>query len=144
MTNLETTDQFRAAHRRWLKEENKDTGPSMTVTARSRGPSMVARIDADGDTVMAPTDTNGDRGRNHGSRKNLSGKQRAKWVDAAEREKRREKKLCFRCGGSGHRIRECPYEPAMRPAAINAVIAQPMLEDDTYGSDSASSRTGKE
>jgi len=116
----------------------------MTVTAQSRGPSTVAKIDTDGDTVMAPTNTSRDRGRNRGSRKNSGGRQRAKWVDAAEREKRREKRLCFRCGGSGHRIRECPYEPATRPAAINAVVAHPVLDDDTYGSDSASSRTGKE
>jgi hypothetical protein len=144
MTNLETTDQFRASHRRWLRERSKDSGLSMTVTAHSRGPAMVARVDADGDTVMAPTNTNGDRNRNRGDRKNANGKQRAKWVDPAERERRRDKRLCFRCGGSGHRIRDCPYEPAIKPASINAVTAQPMLESDAHESDCGWSDPGKE
>jgi hypothetical protein len=105
---------------------------------------MVARVDADGDTVMAPTNTNGDRNRNRGDRKNSNGKQRAKWVDPAERERRRDKRLCFRCGGSGHRIRDCPYEPAIKPASINAVTAQPMLESDAHESDYGWSDPGKE
>ena len=60
MTNLETTDQFRAAHWRWLREKNKDTSLPTTVTAQSRGPSTVAKIDTDRDTVMAPTNTSRD------------------------------------------------------------------------------------
>ena len=116
----------------------------MTVTAQSRGPSTVAKIDTDRDTVMAPTNTSGDRGRNRGSRKNSGGRQRAKWVDAVEREKRYEKRLYFYYRGSGYYIYEYLYEPIIKPIAINAVIAYLVLDNDTYSSDSASSRIGKE
>jgi hypothetical protein len=130
MTNLETTDQFKAANKRWSKEKNKESGPSMTVTAHSRGLAMMASIDADGDIVKAPTHSSGGSHNESGDRKNSGGKRRAKWVDATERDKRREKGPCFRCGGSGHRIRERPYAPPMQPPEINAVSAKPLLEDD--------------
>jgi hypothetical protein len=35
MTNLETTDQFKAAYKKWLKEKPKDLGASFTVPAYS-------------------------------------------------------------------------------------------------------------
>jgi hypothetical protein len=123
MTNLETTDQFRVSYRCWLRERSKDSGLSMTVTAYSRGPAIVARVDTDRDTVIAPINTNGDCNRNYGNRKNSNGKQRAKWVNPAERERRRNKRLCFRYRGSGHYIRDCPYEPAIKPVSINTVTA---------------------
>jgi len=144
MTNLETTDQFKAANKRWMKERHREPSHSMTVTAHSRGPAVTARVDADGDTVMAPTRTNGPRDRMRGARKDSGGKQRAKWVNVAEREKRREKGLCFRCGGSGHRIRDCPYAAPMQPTAIHAVTVAPMLEDDPEDPYPATLEPGKE
>ena len=141
MTNLETTDQLKAANKRWSKEKNKDSVSYTTVTAKSQSPSIVTTVDADGDTVMAPARISGDRGKGQGERKGNSGKQRAKWVDAAEREVRREKKLFFRCGASGHRIKECPYAPAVQPTAINAL---PLLDDDNDVTDSVAYNTGKE
>jgi hypothetical protein len=144
MTNLETTDQFKAANKRWSKEKNKDTRPIMTVSAHSRGPAVVARMDADGDTIMAPTQALGDRRRLHGDRKPSSGKQRAKWVDSAERERRKERKLCFRCGGDGHRIRECPYAAAVRPTGIHVGSVAPLLEDDDETEEPAHFESGKE
>lgn len=77
MTNLETTDQFKAANKRWSREKNRDSGPSFTVTAQTRGPPMRAKVDADGDIVMAPTQTSGDRGKKRGNLKVPGGKRRA-------------------------------------------------------------------
>ena len=53
MTNLETTDQFRAANRRW-REKNQDSGPTTPVTTKWQGVPSVTRVDRDGDTIMAP------------------------------------------------------------------------------------------
>ena len=144
MTNLETTDQFKVANKRWSKEKNKDSRPMMTVTAQTRGSPMVARVDADGDTVMAPTNTTDHRRRIRGDRKPSGEKRRAKWVDVAERERRREKRLCFRCGTDGHRIRDCPYAPAVQPTAINASVPEPPLEDDDEATYPSPFETGKE
>ena len=144
MTNLETTDQFRAANRRWSKEKNKDSAPTTTVTTRTLGPSTVTTVDSEGDTVMAPARTGADRGKRRGDRGGAGGRQRAKWVDVAERERRREEKLCFRCGAGGHRIKECPYAPAVQPTAINATTALPLLEDDNDFADPVVHHTGKE
>ena len=144
MTNLETTDQFRAANRRWAREQHKESGTSVTVSAQTRGLPVRAKIDADGDTVMAPTQTHGAPNRTRGNPRPKDGKKRAKWVDVKERERRRENKLCFRCGGSGHRLRECPYAPAVQPTSLNATVIPPMLEDDDDTTESDVSRSGKE
>lgn len=144
MTNLEATDQFKAAHKRWLREKNKDPEKSTTVTTHSHGVSTTTRVDADGDTVMAPTHTNGNPRRNGRARSKDNGKRRAKWVDAPERERRRRERLCFRCGGSGHHIRECPYAPAVQPLGINAVYAKPLLEGEDDSGESAAFSSGKE
>jgi hypothetical protein len=61
MTNLEGTDQFKAAYRRWAKDKSRDTGAITTVTARVDGHATIAQVDADGDTVMAPTQFSGNR-----------------------------------------------------------------------------------
>lgn len=62
MTNLETTDQFRAANKRWQKEKNKDTVAIVTGHAVDlKVPAASGTVDADGDTVMAPARTTGDR-----------------------------------------------------------------------------------
>ena len=103
-----------------------------------------ARVDADGDTVMATTNIRGYRGKDNRDHKGFKGKQRAKWVDTAEREKRREKGLCFRCGAAGHRISECPYRAAVRPTTINAVGVGPLLEDEFEIQDSVLLESGKD
>ena len=144
MTNLETTDQFKAANKRWSKEKSKDTRPIMTVSGQSRGPTVVARIDADGDTIMAPTQAFGDRQRSRGDRKPSAGRRRAKWVDSAERERRKEKRLCFRCGSDGHRIRECPYAAAVQPTGIHAGTIAPLLESDAESEEPVQFEAGKE
>ena len=143
MTNLETTDQFRAANRRW-REKNKDSGPTTPVTTKWQGVPSVIRVDRDGDTIMAPARIGGGNTKGQGDRKKSSGKRRAKWVDAAERERRRERQLCFRCGASGHRIKECPYGPPLQLTAINAVTALPLLEDVKVDSDPADYKSEKE
>ena len=130
MTNLETTDQFKTANKRWTKEKNKESASHTTVTTKSQGPPTMTTVDADGDTIMAPARISGDRNKGQGERKGNNGRQRAKWVDVTEREARREKRLCFRCGASGHRLRECPYAPPVEPTRINAV-ALPVLEDSS-------------
>jgi hypothetical protein len=104
-------------------------------------------VDADGDTVMAPARTAGGQFRKSEKRKVFVGatnKQKAKWVGVAERERRRENRLCFRCGAGGYRIQECPYAPAVRPTTINAVNALPVLEDDAEASESVDYESGKE
>lgn len=144
MTNLETTDQFKVANKRWLKEKNKDSRLTMAASAHPRRPAMAARVDADGDTIMAPTQAYGDRKKPRGERKPSTGKQRAKWVDMAERERRKEKGLCFRCGTDGHRIRGCPYAPAIQPTSIHAGTIAPLLEDDEDPMEPAPFEAGKE
>lgn len=58
--------------------------------------------------------------------------QRAKWVSADEIERRKTAKLCVRCGGSGHFIRNCQYQPPRLPKSmfVKPPEAKPLLEDD--------------
>jgi hypothetical protein len=80
MTNLEGTDQFRAAHKRWLKERNKDSVIIVSEYAKPQV-STTPLVDADGDTVMAPARTAGGQFRKSGNRKvvvGASNKQKAK------------------------------------------------------------------
>ncbi|OJD25854.1 hypothetical protein ACJ73_02776 [Blastomyces percursus] len=62
---------------------------------------------------------------------------RAKWVSDAEKEKRKQAGLCFRCGMNGHLIGACPYLPARNPARapdamrIGALASpEPLLSED--------------
>jgi len=58
---------------------------------------------------------------------------RAKLVSKEEMEKRKQQNRCFRCGGSGHRINQCPYLPPKSPAHVAAATAnshEPELEDE--------------
>ena len=80
----------------------------------------------------ARTNWNGVRRKNTGT--NDKPAPRAKWVTKAELNSRKEKGLCFRCGGSGHRVDGCPYRAAVNPAKatgvnINAAFSLPVLED---------------
>ena len=77
MTNLETTDQFKAANKRWSKDKKKEYGITMTVSAYTQGTPTV-RVDADGDTVMALTQPSGSRLKPNGDRTSAGKKQRTK------------------------------------------------------------------
>jgi zinc knuckle protein len=56
---------------------------------------------------------------------------RAKLVSKQEMEKRKQQNRCFRCGGSGHRINQCPYLPPKSPAHVaTANSHEPELEDE--------------
>lgn len=71
-------------------------------------------------------------------------KRRAKWVEKSEMERRRQNRLCFRCGSSEHSIKGCMFAPARQPSAptkpalINEPrpISEPMLESLEDNSDS--------
>jgi hypothetical protein len=95
---------------------------------------------------MAPSQFSGNCNKRLGDRRgDGSTKQKAKWVDAAERERHKEKRLCFRCGAAGHRIRECPYAPPTKPSTtINATFPGPLLETDQEELASDASDQGKE
>ena len=49
-----------------------------------------------------------------------SGK-RAKWTSEEERDRRRANRLCFRCGGKGHMIGDCPLLPAVPPSGSTRI-----------------------
>jgi hypothetical protein len=57
---------------------------------------------------------------------------RAKHVSEEEIESRKRTGRCLRCGAHGHRIRECPYLPPVRPTlkVAEAEVAGPQLDDD--------------
>ena len=56
---------------------------------------------------------------------------RAKLVSKPEMEKRKQQNRCFRCGGSGHRINQCPYLPPKSPAHVATTHSyEPELEDE--------------
>lgn len=144
MTNLESTDQFKKANKYWVKEKGREAPATATISTRDYRASASIRADADGDTIMAPTQTGG-YNKNRGPRKTTDGKQqRAKWVESTEIARRREKRLCYRCGADGHRLRECPYLPAIKPTSVNATSFAPMLESDNEELDAASDDAGKD
>lgn len=61
---------------------------------------------------------------------------RAKWVSDEEVAKRYQRRLCARCGGSGHFKPKCPFLPARPPVQTNPARApvtptiEPELEDE--------------
>ncbi|KAL1885336.1 hypothetical protein Cpir12675_006996 [Ceratocystis pirilliformis] len=60
------------------------------------------------------------------------GRRRARWVSAAEQERRRKEGRCFRCGMSSHSIRNCPHAgpipPGNTPNKVRATRDVPDLE----------------
>ena len=58
-------------------------------------------------------------------------RQRARWVDQAELDRRRTTGDCFRCGNTGHIVRNCPFLPAQRP--MQAAVAQTTPEEREEG-----------
>ena len=53
-----------------------------------------------------------------------SGKKRAKWVDRATYQARKDSDLCLRCGGDGHRVASCPFARAQKPAGLVASVGK--------------------
>lgn len=54
---------------------------------------------------------------------------RARWVSSKEIEQRKQDGRCFRCGSAGHRIGQCPFLPAQRPATkITEVTADDVTD----------------
>ena len=43
---------------------------------------------------------------------------RADWVSPDEIARRKEQRLCFRCGKGGHQVSECRMKPAVRPTRV--------------------------
>lgn len=64
------------------------------------------------------------------------GKGRAKWVSQDEITRRKNNRLCIRCGTTAHMIKNCPYAPARRPQSMEqvpiatAVFEEPQLEQE--------------
>ena len=65
-----------------------------------------------------------------------TGKQRAKWVLQEEITRRKNNRLCIRCGTNSHMIKSCPYTPAHRPQSTEQIpiatttFEEPQLEQD--------------
>jgi hypothetical protein len=65
------------------------------------------------------------------------GVRRAKWVDNEEMNRRRQNRLCIRCGDRKHMIRNCPYLGPLPPkqAVSAAMLDGPKLEDENEESE---------
>jgi hypothetical protein len=68
----------------------------------------------------------------------------AKWVSAKEISRRRQNRLCFRCGKGGHMIQECLCSPAVKPdhrttVASTSSSPKPRIEEVEDSSDSEAS-----
>lgn len=56
-------------------------------------------------------------------------RKRARWVSKEEIERRKQDGCCFRCGSAGHRIGQCPFLPAQRPATRIAEVTAENVTD---------------
>lgn len=74
------------------------------------------------------------------ARASVGDRRRAKWVERAEIQKRRDQGLCVRCGATGHFVSRCPFLPARQPGGQEAkqgstgkvtVAVAPLLEEET-------------
>jgi hypothetical protein len=142
INNYKETSQFKAKHKVW-QAKNGEPEPEGFYAAPARPRTQSSgRLDVDGDTIMTPartTQTAGARADQSSTRWKKPGTgggdkltPRAKWVTKAELNARKEKNLCFRCGGSGHRVDSCPYRAAINPAktiGVNVATFLPVLED---------------
>jgi hypothetical protein len=82
-------------------------------------------------TPPAPTTVNSDNMDWQPTVASATNQRRAKLVSKQEMEKRKQQNRCFRCGGSGHRINQCPYLPPKSPAHVaTANSHEPELEDE--------------
>jgi len=156
MANYENTLQFLAKNKAWASKHGSAEGGAFQ-SVHGRPAPLAGRVDSGGDTIMTPLKaTGGDRARRDGSRSGSpasSGSNptapRAKWVTKAVLTARKDKDLCFRCGGSAHRASECPYRPAVNPAKsarVGTNVASFLSEAETPPEleDSGSDEPGKE
>lgn len=103
------------------RDNNRSRGPNTRFHLNTRPANQAARVE-EGVTHTAAANELMDWEPTGPARTAL---QRAKWVSDAEVNRRRQSRLCVRCGSSEHFIRRCPYQAA-RPA--NAMVAVPLLE----------------
>jgi hypothetical protein len=109
--------------------------PSYSVANKN---SFIPQLQANTRTYRAspaPTTVNSDNMDWQPTAASATSPRRAKLVSKQEMEKRKQQNRCFRCGGSGHRINQCPYLPPKSPAQSPAHVAtthsyEPELEDE--------------
>lgn len=142
MTNFEETDQFKKYNRNWArKPESSRTDPS---SATGYTGTSNRSLDREGDTAMTATRAPSNSAQQNNSGNRTSSQRRARWVDSAEQQNRREQGLCFRCGDSGHRIGKCPHLPAAKSNQVKVAAMGPVLEDDWNPTDSTNQPSGNE
>ncbi|OJD09494.1 hypothetical protein ACJ73_10270 [Blastomyces percursus] len=106
---LETFDKLKTGRNNWRNNGNTNQG---SLWARH---SQTPPANDEMDWTSAPiTAING------------GGQRRAKWVSKGILDQRRQRRLCYRCGASGHMVGNCPYGPAQR--AQSPKRAAPVLE----------------
>ena len=68
---------------------------------------------------------------------------RAKWVSQKELDARRAAHACFRCGNTGHIVKNCPLLPAIRPARVNVTQVKNVMRaaDETDDKSDVSSES---
>lgn len=141
MSNYEETDQFKKLHWGW-KSRNTESAFLDSGSGQPSGNISTSRTtDREGDVIMNVS-RSGDTGR----RQDRGGgqKRRAVWVDKSELDKRRKNGQCFRCGDSGHRLKDCPHLSPTRPVSINAIRSNALLEEETEFPESGANLSEKE
>lgn len=145
MTNYEETNQFKKAHRIWKAKNSEgaysDSGTTSNLSTSTR------TMDREGDTIMNVTRVaeGGQRPSASGNRGNPPrGQRRALWVDKSVLDARQKNGQCFRCGDSGHRVRDCPHLPATRPVGVNVIHSVALLENDCEQSENDAIAAGKD
>lgn len=82
------------------------------------------------------------------SRNRSTSARRARYVSDEEIQRRREEGRCLRCGGSNHRVAQCPFLPPIRPSrsrrvATSRVDPREVHDADLEGESGAGSEPGK-
>lgn len=88
------------------------------------------------------------------NRQKTQDRKRAKWVSSKELEFRKTERLCIRCGGDGHFVRNCSYAPAARPEGssekklkarkTSTLKEERRVDADSNSTDCSDEESGKE